>query len=1112
MPRIVTVYLIYLKFVDGFNFDTDFPIVYTNPKSSTNDRASFFGYSVILHELPPWIQIGEPRGNSTRLKEFEPGVVHKCSIHGPCFTIDVDRNVGFYSIYQDSFLDRKEKAWIGGAMDIDSVADRIVVCGHRWVNDRVQDYWMLGACYWAHANETTFARLIPLLDNEKGIIRDKAAKVNVYYFGQGQTGMSAHFSKSKNQSELILGAPGVYNWDGTTLIYKDGPDNVPLPSKLTSGPTGVSKRDTGFIDFANLNIADAIKTTQIGAFNLFGYASTSGYFFKKDQILYVSGAPRSRNLVGQILVYEFADYSEQPLNVKDSRQGYQYGEYFGAALSAGDINEDGYDDLIVGAPFYTSGKYNEGRVFLFMGSAKGSFETPLQNGFIEGKAMGGQFGSCLMFLGDIHQDGYADVAIGAPYENENSGVVYIYRGSAYGLTSEPSQRIVGKDFDPNIKGFGISISKPTDIDMNRYTDLAIGAYLSGHTVLLRSKPVVTLQQSVILLTPRLEHNAKSFDIKACFWYTGFYLPPSILVRRKVVVDELLLRAFLSNTTSGVDVLLLNYNNIMCENITLLITNDLTNRYDPITVTVSQELIMNKTERQIFYVGKRSTNQLDKFCKSCPILNPIRSLREQKLELTFVLGCGDDNICRTKLDLQAQFLNISDNNRYVLGSMDYLKLEVTITNNGDKAYLTQLLIDLPKSVYFRSIPISCLEQNSSSSILCGIDNPLYETRSKRIILDLDMKEINSFNSGDQLKFQLTVLTSSENSNNNVFIETLNIVREADVYLTGKSGEQSYAYGNTTQGIANFTQTYQVEKFGASTIDEISLDIKIPTQMIYKNEIIKLVHLYTPEGYHAHQPINCYSTIDYLVEDSLNDIESVFDLENIKELPIKTTPETYDLKNDDVSKKDLNQYLSRGTREVKSDFKDDIFQENSFPYNRTMYINCSNDDIICETVSCLIGPFKLKQNSAILQLRMMLNVSSILGILGKRDIIVFATEGLVTVRDPKNFIQTGLRPDSSNVLSVFIAEPVKSTIETWIIILAAIAGLLLLLLLVIGLIKAGFFQRKKKMELKALKEAEKVEQHFKQEGDREALNTENVNEDELDNDEADFDFEILPNVKK
>lgn len=59
-----------------------------------------------------------------------------------------------------------------------------------------------------------------------------------------------------------------------------------------------------------------------------------------------------------------------------------------------------------------------------------------------------------------------DIAIGAPYENDNRGAVYIYNGGKSGISGQPSQIIHAKDISLNLRGFGISFSNVADIDKN----------------------------------------------------------------------------------------------------------------------------------------------------------------------------------------------------------------------------------------------------------------------------------------------------------------------------------------------------------------------------------------------------------------------------------------------------------------------------------------------------------------------------------------------------------------------------------------------------------------------------------------------------------------------
>lgn len=145
---------------------------------------------------------------------------------------------------------------------------------------------------------------------------------------------------------------------------------------------------------------------------------------------------------------------------------------------------------------------------------------------IDGEIKDARFGTTVVCLGDIDRDGYQDIAIGAPYEN-NHGSVYIYNGNKNGLFMTWSQRISGNEFSHNLRGFGISISEPRDIDGNGYFDVAVGAYLSGHTIILRSQPVVSVNIGIDTHHKLIHDKLPLLPIKICSFYTGVRAPKSL---------------------------------------------------------------------------------------------------------------------------------------------------------------------------------------------------------------------------------------------------------------------------------------------------------------------------------------------------------------------------------------------------------------------------------------------------------------------------------------------------------------------------------------------------------------------------------------------------------
>ncbi|CAG07590.1 unnamed protein product, partial [Tetraodon nigroviridis] len=170
------------------------------------------------------------------------------------------------------------------------------------------------------------------------------------------------------------------------------------------------------------------------------------------------------------------------------------GEYFGAAVCTMDVDGDTYTDLIlVSAPMFVD-KDREGRVYIYTLSG---LSVNLQDYYLRGSASNaGRFGSSLAVLPDLNADGFNDLAIGAPLENNGQGSIYIFHGNGRQRISQTySQRISASDVRPGLKFFGISISQSSfDLSKDGLPDLAVGS--KGTVVLLRSKPIVMIKADV----------------------------------------------------------------------------------------------------------------------------------------------------------------------------------------------------------------------------------------------------------------------------------------------------------------------------------------------------------------------------------------------------------------------------------------------------------------------------------------------------------------------------------------------------------------------------------------------------------------------------------------
>jgi hypothetical protein len=152
--------------------------------------------------------------------------------------------------------------------------------------------------------------------------------------------------------------------------------------------------------------------------------------------------------------------------------GYVADDFFGYSVAnAGDVNGDGFDDLIVGAPQNDAIAPDAGRAYIFFG---GNIINSGVDVILSGVATGDKFGWAVSGAGDLNSDGYDDVIVGAPF-NDNGGTdagrAYIFFGGSP-MNNSVDVILTGSNAQDN---FGLSVSASGDVNANGFADVIVGA-------------------------------------------------------------------------------------------------------------------------------------------------------------------------------------------------------------------------------------------------------------------------------------------------------------------------------------------------------------------------------------------------------------------------------------------------------------------------------------------------------------------------------------------------------------------------------------------------------------------------------------------------------------
>ncbi|KAF9814592.1 hypothetical protein SFRURICE_001753 [Spodoptera frugiperda] len=264
----------------------------------------------------------------------------------------------------------------------------------------------------------------------------------------------------------------------------------------------------------------------LGAHYNIGYAVTAGKFFSDDteyafsmesltmegEIAFLKYVPK-RN----VLSFEYKGHNVLTLVNK------AIGAMFGSALGAKDLNMDGRDELLVGAPALSDNEcYECGALHIYLGGDPATINDRKRQRTILGTSYFGRFGSAIV-ANDLDGDNKSEIVVSAPYENDGQGAIYILSGhEVYNVLMKVqdyklillsdlklTQRIQKKEYTT----LGFSLQFVEDIDVN---GCKAGSPSTGRAVFFKCVQKITVTLSSSLIGEQIvKEQDKEFVVNVC---------------------------------------------------------------------------------------------------------------------------------------------------------------------------------------------------------------------------------------------------------------------------------------------------------------------------------------------------------------------------------------------------------------------------------------------------------------------------------------------------------------------------------------------------------------------------------------------------------------------
>ncbi|CAF4939066.1 unnamed protein product [Pieris macdunnoughi] len=387
-------------------------------------KQALFGYSTTYQDQHRRLIVGAPRADDI----------------GKIFYIDINsgniKETQFIVMPQNYRQNLTQDYWLGAT--VSSTNSYFITCAPRSLDFDYNAMYKTSECYFGKTPNALY--LLPKLDD--GMLGSFNGHITTFGWSIASNSM------------ILMGSPG--SQVGGAVLWN------PLNIDTLGNPEIIFNRHK---------------------YPGFGYSVIIGKFLS-DNVSFVISTTYGDYGQGKILFYGRRPYLGYALEheLSDGEVGSKYGAVMTAANLGG-----ARPSLLVGAPTFNEGSgFDRGAVYLYLQN----YDTNILSlkRIVTGTENGGYFGAAIVSVGDMDGDGLDEVAISAPYESGDKGVVYLYSGAGLIAGRKWFQRIQPAGFNT----FGLSLTAMDNLSDNGCKGIAIGAPGSNKVAIFRGIPAVTV--------------------------------------------------------------------------------------------------------------------------------------------------------------------------------------------------------------------------------------------------------------------------------------------------------------------------------------------------------------------------------------------------------------------------------------------------------------------------------------------------------------------------------------------------------------------------------------------------------------------------------------------